>query len=95
MLADHLFENVPHDGILLFHHFLGSFDRCAMPSLFQPVIDEGFEQFERHPLGETALMQLQFRADHDHGTSGVVDALSEKILAESSLLAFQAYRTEI
>ena len=34
-------------------------------------------------------MQFELRADHDHGTSGVVDALAEQVLAEASLLALE------
>ena len=41
-------------------------------------------------------MQLQFRTDDDHGTAGVVDALTEQVLAETALLALEhvGQRTE-
>ena len=34
-------------------------------------------------------MQLKFRASHDHGTAGEVDALTEKVLTETALLTLE------
>ena len=59
------------------------------PRLFEPVIDERLEQFERHLLRQTALVQLQFGTDHDDRTAGVVDALAEQVLTEAALLALE------
>src|SRR5262245_15642368 len=95
MLANHFLEDVPDDGVLLFHHLLGSFDRRAVASLFEPVINERFEQFERHSLRKAALMQLKIRANHDDGTSRIVDALSKQVLAETPLLALQRVRQRL
>ena len=49
---------------------------------------ERLEQLDRHLLGQTALVHLQLRTHHDHGTTGVVDALTEQVLTEATLLAF-------
>ena len=89
MIFDDLFQDVPNDRFLLLHHFFGLLDGGAVPGLFQPVIDERLEQFQRHLLGQTALVQLEFGTDHDHGTSRVVHALAQQVLAEASLLAFE------
>ena len=51
--------------------------------------DERLEQLERHQLGQTALVQLQCRTNHDHRTAGVVDALAQQVLAEATLLALE------
>ena len=40
-------------------------------------------------FGKTALMQLQLRTDDDDRTAGIVDAFSEQVLTEASLLSFQ------
>src|SRR5665213_3186794 len=82
MVFDDLFQHVPDDGVLHLHQFLGLLDGRAMADLLQTVIDEWFEQFERHLLRQTALMQLQFWTDDDDGTARIVDALAEKVLAE-------------
>ena len=89
MVFNDLFQDVPNDRFLLLHHFLGLLDGGAVSGLFQPVIDERLEQFQRHLLRQAALVQLEFGTDHDDGTSGVVDALAQQVLTEASLLALQ------
>ena len=69
--------------------FFGGFHGLDDAPLHQLADDEGLEQFERHFLGQTALVHLEFGTDHDHGTAGVVDALAEEVLAETALLAAQ------
>src|ERR1700721_1228432 len=89
MFANHVFENVPYDGFLRFPQFFGLLDGGAMSGGFELVIDERLEKLERHLLRQTALMQFQFGADDDDGTAGVVHALTEQVLAETALLAFE------
>ena len=89
MFADHLFEDIPDFRLLLLHQLLGLLDGLAEALGFQPRIDERLEQLERHLLRQAALMQLEFRTDHDHRTAGIVDALAEQVLAEAALLALQ------
>src|SRR5690242_12560474 len=89
MLANHVFENVPNHGLLLLHHFLRLLDGGAMALSFELVVDERFEQLERHFLRQTALIELQLRTDHDDGTARVVHALAEQVLAETALLALE------
>ena len=93
MLANHVFENVPHHRFLRFDQFLGLLDRGAVARGFQLVIDERLEQFERHFLRQTALVQLQFRSDDDDGTARIVNALAEQVLAETALLALERVAT--
>ena len=90
MILDDFFENVPNHRVLLLDQFFGLLDGGAMAALLEPMIDEGLEQLQRHFLGQTALMQLQLRTDHDHGTAGIVDALTEQVLTETALLAFES-----
>ena len=89
MFANDIFENVPNDRLLLLDHFLGLLDGGAVPLRFELVIDERLEELERHLLGQTALVEFQLRADNDNGTAGIVDALTEKVLAEAALLALE------
>src|ERR1700731_4612537 len=89
MFANDVFENVPDDGILLLDHFLGLLNGGAVTLSFELVIDERLEKLERHFLGQTALVKLQFGANDDYGTAGVVDALAEQVLAEAALLALE------
>src|SRR5690606_36858042 len=50
--------------------------------------NEGLEQFESHLLRQTTLVQTQGRTYHDHGTTGVVYALTQQVLTETALLTF-------
>ena len=93
MLADHLFEHVPHFGDLLLDHLLGLLDGGDQAALFELVVDERLEQLERHLLRQAALVQLQLGTDDDHRTAGVVDALAEQVLAEPALLALERVAT--
>ncbi len=87
VLADHLFEDVPHHRLLRLHHLLGLLDGCGQPHQLELVEDEGLEQLERHQLGQTALMQLELRTHGNHRTAGVVDTLAEQVLTEAAALA--------
>ncbi len=89
MLADDLLEDVPHLGAFLLDHALGGLDGVGHAVVLQARVDERLEQLERHLLGQAALVQLQFRTDHDDRTARVVDALAEQVLAEAALLALQ------
>ncbi len=89
MILDDFFKDVPHHRLLHLHHFLGLLDGGAVARLLQAVIDERLEQLERHLLRQAALVQLQFRTDHDHRTARVVHALAEQVLAEAALLALE------
>src|SRR5690606_27241814 len=64
-------------------------DGRRLPLRLQARVDERLEQLQRHLLRQAALMQLQFRADDDHGTAGIVNALAEQVLPEAALLALQ------
>src|SRR5690348_6795014 len=89
VVLNHLFQDVPHDEILLLHHLLGLLDGGAVPGLLQAVVDKGLEQLQRHLLGQAALVQLELRPDYDDGAAGVVHALAQQVLAEAALLALE------
>src|ERR1700722_14771057 len=89
MFANHVFQNVPDHRFLRFDQFLGLLDGGAVARSFELVIDERLEQFERHLLRQTALVQLQLRSDDDDRASRVVDALAEQVLTETALLALE------
>ena len=89
VVLDDLFKNVPHHRLLHLHHFLGLLDGGAVARLFQAMIDERLEEFERHLLGQSALVQLQLRPHHDHRAARVIHALAQQILPEAALLALQ------
>ncbi len=87
--VDDLFEDVPHLRALTLDHALGGLDVLRVVQIDQPLHHERLEQLERHQLGQTALVQLQLRADDDDRAAGVVDALAEQVLTEPALLALE------
>ena len=89
VLADDLFQHVPHDRALTLDHPLGGLDVLRVVEVDQPLHHERLEQLQRHLLGQAALVQLELRADDDDRTAGVVDALAEQVLTEPALLALE------
>ena len=87
VLADHVLEDVPDDGLLRLDHLLRGLDRGREAHRLELVEDERLEELERHQLRQAALVQLQLRADDDDRAARVVDALAEQVLAEASALA--------
>src|SRR5579862_3068470 len=89
MLADHLVEDIPNLGLFLLDELLGLLHRSRQTLGVEPRIDERLEQFERHLLRQSALMQLELGTDHDHGAAGIIDALAEQVLPETALLSLE------
>ena len=85
----HLLQDVPHHGLLAVDHLLGRAHGVHQPTLLEVVDDEGLKQVQGHLLRQTALVHLEVRTDHDDGTTGVVHALAEQVLAETAALALQ------
>src|ERR1051325_601890 len=82
-------ENVPHDGLFAINDLLRAFHRLHNSSFDKLADDEWFEKFGCHFFGQTALVQFQFRTYHDHGTCGIVDTLTDRMLAETTLFSFE------
>ena len=82
----HLLEDVPDLVILTFEHLLGTLDGIGIAEFLESSDNEGLEQFKRDLFWQTALMQLEFRTHCDDGAGRIIDALSEQIFPESTLL---------
>ena len=92
VLADHLFENIPDFRLFQLHQLLGLFYGGREAAQFQFAVDKRPEEFQRHLLGQPALVQLQGWADHDDRTSRVVHPLAQKVLAETTLFPLDHVR---
>ena len=92
VVLDDFFQHVPHLAVRAFYSALCALDVLALIGFHQLFHDKGLEQLQSHFLGETALMQFKLWTDHDNGTSGVVNALAQKVLTETPLLAAQKPR---
>src|SRR4051812_39030446 len=71
VLADHIFEDVPHDRFLLLDHLFRLLDRRSVSLLLKLVIDKRLEQLKSHLLRQSALMQMELRPDYDNRTARV------------------------
>src|SRR6476469_8242499 len=89
VLGDDLFEDVPDHGAGPLDHALGRLDVLRVVEVDQALHHERLEQLQRHLLGQAALVQLELRADDDDRTAGVVDALAQQVLTETTLLALE------
>ena len=68
VLGDDLFEDVPDDRRARSTMRLADLMFCVV-EVDQALHDKGFEQLQRHLLGQAALVQLQLRADDDDRTA--------------------------
>ena len=82
LVFDHFFENRPHFRHAVFDEAARAADVVGELALEQSCDDERAEELERHVLGQTALIELEFRTDDDDRAARVVDALAEQVLAE-------------
>ena len=88
MTVNHLLEHL-HDLIIsALNQLFGRLDVVDDVLTDQTMNHERLKQLDCHLLGKTALVHLQLRSNHNHGTSGVIDALAEEVLTETPLLAF-------
>ena len=78
VLGDDLLEHAPHFGVAAVHKTLGGLHVLRIVQVHEALDDERLEQLEGHRFRQTALVHAQGRADHDHGTAGVVDSLPSR-----------------
>ena len=90
MALHDVLQDVPNYRLALVNDFLSRLNRFHDSALDQLANNKRLEQFSRHVLGKTAFVQLQFRSNNDNRTRRVVYPLTQKVLAETTLLAFQA-----
>ena len=87
------FENIlkdfPHDRFFAVDNLLGALDGLDKAALKEFADDVWFEELCGHVFGQTALMHAKLRTDDDDRTAGVVDALTEQVLTEATLLTLE------
>ena len=82
-------EDIPDRILLPFNELLGATHGMGVAPLLEAANDERLEQHESHLLGKAALPELELGSADDDGTSGVVDAFAEEVLAETTRLALE------
>ena len=89
MFADNFVQDIPNFRALLFNDFLGLFHGAGKTFGIKARIDKRLEQLQSHFLGQATLMQHQFWANHDNGTTRIIDPFTEQVLTETALLTFK------
>ena len=95
VFADHFVEDIPNFGTFFFNEFLRLFNSRRQTLCFETRVDERLEQLERHLLRQTTLVKLELWAGHNNRTTREVDALTQKVLTEATLLTFQHVRERL
>src|SRR5437867_11367790 len=91
VLLDDVLEDVPNFRAFLFNKLFSGLDGRRNAALFELPQDERLEELEGHFLRQAALVQLEVRADHDDGATGIVDPFPEEILTEPPPLPFEGF----
>ena len=91
MLLDDVLQGVVDLGEHALDLLLGFLDVGCLTHLHQSLDHEGLEQLQSHLLRQTALIDLQGRTDNDNRTAGVVHALTQQVLTETTLLTAEHF----
>ena len=84
-LFDNFLQYVIYLRLGPFHQPPGTLDIGSQTLCHQVVHDKGLEQLQSHPPGQAALVEFEFRADHDDGAPAIVNPLAEQVLADAPL----------
>ena len=83
---DDILQDVEDDRLATIDDALCALDGLDDTAVDEATDDEGLVELGSHVLRQTALVHLQLRTDNDNRAGGVVDTLTEEVLAEASLL---------
>ena len=92
MVFDNDFQRVPDLGFRAVNSLTSRLDVGGSAGLDQPLHDKRLKQLERHLLRNAALIHLQVRSNDDNASAGIVNALTKKVLSESTLFTFEHIR---
>ena len=95
MALHHILEDIPDDRFAAVDDFLRRLHRLDDAALDEFAYDERLVELGGHEFGQTALAHLQFRTHHDDRACGIVDTLTEQVLAETSLLTLERVRERL
>ena len=87
MVFHNIFQDLKYHCITLVDEAFGALHRLDNLTVLQLADDKRLEQFNRHLLGQAALIEPQLGPHHHHRTAGIVNALAQQVQAETALLA--------
>ena len=89
VLFYYVLQYVPDLGLYTLYHALRALYVVCVCVLHKLLHYEGLEQLQRHLLWQAALIHLELRAYDYNGAAGIVHALAQQVLTETSLLTAQ------
>ena len=89
---DNFVKSIPNHGFALLNHARCGTDVVSIFILNEPRNDEWLKEFKRHLFWQTTLVNAKFWTNHDYGAARVVNALTKKVLAETTLLTLEKVR---
>src|SRR5699024_10062238 len=89
VLRNSFFQNVPNLWTLALNHALCGLNVLRIVVFHQTLHDEWLEQLQSHQLRQTTLMQLELRTNNNDRTARVVNALTQQVLTETTLLTLE------
>ncbi len=87
--TSYLFQHVPYFLGLALNQLLGRANGMHIAKLFQTANNKRLKKNQRHFLGQSALVYLQLRSNHNHRAARVIDTLAQKVLPKASTLALE------
>ena len=89
LVLDRLFEDRPHFRSLVFDEAACAADVVCKFAREESLDHERTEELEHHVLRKSAFVECQIRTHYDDGAARVVDALTEKVLAQVAVLTLE------
>ncbi|MPM82856.1 hypothetical protein SDC9_129918 [bioreactor metagenome] len=86
----HVLQDIVNHRFFSVNDLLGRFYRFYNTPFNEFTDDERFIKFSGHIFWNAAFVHFKLGADNDNRTGGVIHTLTEQVLAETSLLPFQA-----
>ena len=66
VLANNFFENVPYNCLTAFNHALSALDVLSHLRFNKSLHNERLEEFKRHHLWQTTLVQFELRSNNNY-----------------------------
>src|SRR5690606_21359595 len=88
----HIFKDSPYDGMLTVYNLLCRFYSRDNTTLNKLPDKERLIKLSSHILRKTTFMHLYCWTNNDNRTCRIVNALTQQVLTETTLLTFQAVR---
>jgi hypothetical protein len=89
MVLDDVIKNIKDYRILSLNHLLGILDSGTVTPPEKFPDNERIKELQAHLLGKSAFIEMEFRPNNNNGTTRIIDAFPEQVLAKAPLFALE------